>query len=142
MMIAKPRRPAKDIQMQETHLSGKNGPLWSHRPAISSTGLISAIWNHRRREGARPFAPFRDVAFCHGGLACVAVDARGHVVHLDLLQNRYYHVKHAGSPGVRVVCHPSKHDEAIVSFEDCSVRRGPVMRVCGSCWDDGGLKLM
>lgn len=106
------------LAMEETILNSKNGPIWHHRPSVTSTGLLSIIWNRKHRPGATTPPLFRDVAFAPTGLSLAAVDARGHLTHFNFILNRYYHVKHTGSPGIRIVWHPLKKDEVIVSSED------------------------
>lgn len=108
--------------MADVVLAHRDGVIWTSRPAISSTGLVSIIHNRKHRRSAATPTLFRDVAFGSTGLWFVTVDARGHVVYFNLLQNKYEHVVHAGSPGVRAACHPLKKDEIVVSLEDCSVR--------------------
>lgn len=120
----KPQRQQKVFQidsMQEVELRAKNGPIWATRPKVTSTGLLSMIWNRKHRATATAAPVFRDVAFAPAGLALATIDARGHVVHYNLLQNRYYHVKHAGAAGVRIVYHPRKVDEVLVAVDDGTV---------------------
>ena len=103
-------------------LNSKNGPIWASRPTLSSTGLLSVLENRRHRKSSAAPPLFRDLTWAPHGLSLASVDARGHIVHYNFLQNRYYHVKHAGSAGVRIAWHPLKKDDVIVAFEDCTVR--------------------
>lgn len=118
--------------MNESVLLERDGPIWSSRPSVTSTGLLSIVWNRKHRRSSTSTPLFRDVAFAPSGLSLATVDARGHLVHFNLLHNRYYHVKHAGSPGVKLAYLPSKRDEVVVALEDGSVRLSCVCpQVCG-----------
>jgi hypothetical protein len=117
--------------MSVTVLGSREGAIWAKRPAATSSGLVSTVVNRKpRSNGAVP--PFRDVAFARHGLVVASVDARGHVCLFDLALNRYRHVKHTGSPGVRLVFGPSTQNDVVVALEDGSVR------VCGRGWGASG----
>ena len=104
-----------------TTLTTREGPIWTKRPVATSSGLVSTIHNRKPRLNSTTTPPFRDVAFAHHSLMVASVDARGHVVVFDLYQNRYRHLKHAGSPGVRIMFTPSTRNDVLVALEDGSV---------------------
>ena len=90
----------------------------------TASGLVSSITNAKPRANAATLPAFRDVAFAHHGLLVASVDARGQLCLFDLALNRYRRLKHAGSPGNRVVFTPSTRNDVLVALDDASVGRG------------------
>jgi hypothetical protein len=109
-------------------ISAREGKIWDKRPVVSANGLVSTILNRKKRVNAEVPQPFRDVAFGHGFLNAATVDSAGRIVAYDFVQNKYRHVKHAGSGGVRIVFSAAKTSDVVVSFEDATV--GPAHSNC------------